>query len=75
MERGLLLDIIVRQSSTVFKLFARKDETLLVRGDAFFVLNLGLHVIDGVRGLNFKSDRLTSKAAREKHTLALTSLA
>ena len=41
---------------TIFQLFASEDESLLVRRDAFFVLDLGLDVIDGVRSLNFESD-------------------
>jgi len=35
-----LLDVVIRESSTVLKLLSGKDETLLVRRDTFFVLNL-----------------------------------
>ena len=34
MERGLLLDVVVRQRAAVFELLAREDEALLVGGDA-----------------------------------------
>jgi hypothetical protein len=33
MERGLLLNVVVGQSATVFELLACKDQTLLIRGD------------------------------------------
>ena len=32
----------------VFKLFASEDELLLVWWNAFLVLDLGLHIVDGV---------------------------
>ena len=57
MKGGLFLDIVVSQSAPVLKLFARKNEPLLIRGNAFLVLNLGLDVVDGVRRLDFEGDR------------------
>ena len=59
MESGLLLDVVVRQSSAVLELLSGEDQTLLIRGDSFLVLNLGLDVIDGVRGLDIEGDCLT----------------
>jgi len=56
---GLLLNVVVTQRTTIFKLLASKDETLLIRGDSFLVLNLGLHVLDAVTGFNFQRDLLT----------------
>jgi hypothetical protein len=47
-EGGLLLDVVVCQSATILKLLASKDKTLLVRGNALLVLDLRLHVVDGV---------------------------
>ncbi|CAL9075871.1 unnamed protein product, partial [Musa textilis] len=44
-EGGLLLDVIVSKRAAVLELLARKDEPLLVRWNAFLVLNLGLHVV------------------------------
>ena len=38
MESGLLLDVVVRQSAAIFELLASKDKTLLVWGNAFFIL-------------------------------------
>merc|ERR550519_1572425 len=34
MERRLLLDVIVGQSTSILKLLAREDQTLLIRGNA-----------------------------------------
>jgi hypothetical protein len=50
-ERGLLLDVVVRQGAAVLQLLAGEDEALLVRRDALLVLDLGLNVVDGVRAL------------------------
>merc|ERR1712061_91108 len=49
MESGFLLDVVVRKSSSIFKLFSSKDETLLIWGNSFLVLNLGLYIFDGIR--------------------------
>jgi len=48
MESGLLLDVVVGESATVFELFTSEDETLLIRWDTFLVLDLSLDVLDGV---------------------------
>merc|ERR1712184_198806 len=48
MEGGLLLDVVVGEGPSVFELLASKDQPLLVRGDALLVLDLGLHILDGV---------------------------
>lgn len=49
MKGGFLLDIVVRESTAVFKLLSSEDETLLVRRNALLVLNLRLDIINGVR--------------------------
>ena len=49
MESGLLLDVVIRESATVLELLACEDQALLVRGNAFLVLNLRLHIVDGIR--------------------------
>merc|ERR1711997_403169 len=51
MEGALLLDVVVGESSSVLQLLASKDQPLLIWGNAFLVLDLGLDVLDGVRGL------------------------
>merc|ERR1711977_420046 len=39
---GLLLDVVVLKGAAILELLASEDETLLVRGDALLVLDLGL---------------------------------
>ena len=58
MEGALLLDIVVSQGSVVLQLLAGKNQPLLVRGDALFILDLGLDVLDGVGGLHVQGDGL-----------------
>merc|ERR1712168_1419577 len=52
MEGGLLLNIIVRKSSTVFQLLSSKNQPLLVWWNSFLVLNLCLHIFNRVGRLN-----------------------
>ena len=67
----LFLDVIVRKSATIFELLSSEDKTLLIWGDTLLVLDLGLNVLNGVRGLDIKSDGLTSKSLNEDlHTTA-----
>src|ERR1700742_232676 len=49
MQCRFLLDVVVAQSTSVFKLLSSENKTLLVWRDTFFVLDLRLHVVDGVR--------------------------
>jgi hypothetical protein len=42
--------------NTIFQLFSCKDQTLLIGRDALFVLDLGLDIVDGIGGLDLKSD-------------------
>ena len=65
MKGRLLLDIVVGKSSPIFQLLSSEDQTLLVRGDSFLVLDLGLHVVNRVRGLDFERDGLSSKGLHE----------
>jgi len=55
----LLLDVVVREGAAVLKLLSGEDQTLLIRGDSLLVLNLGLDVLDRVRGLDIEGDSLT----------------
>ena len=64
-ERTLFLDIVVREGATVLQLFASEDETLLVRGNAFLVLDLLFYVLDRVRTLAVESDCFASKCLNE----------
>jgi hypothetical protein len=65
MESGLLLDVVVGEGSAVFELLAGEDESLLIWWDTFLVLDLGLDVLNGVRGFNFEGDGLASEGLDE----------
>ncbi|KAL8136444.1 hypothetical protein V2J09_002445 [Rumex salicifolius] len=60
-EGGLLLNIVVGESTAILELLPGKDETLLVRGNALLVLNLSLDIINGVRAFNLQGDSLASQ--------------
>merc|ERR1719186_1976218 len=64
-DGGLLLDVVIGEGSSVFKLLPSKDQPLLIWRDPFLVLDLGLDVLDGVRGLNLQSDGLPSQGLDE----------
>jgi len=57
-ERGLLLDVVVAQGAAIFELLASEDKALLIGRDAFLVLDLGLHILDGVGRFDIQSDGL-----------------
>ena len=57
----------------ILELLPSKDKTLLVRGNTFLVLDLLLHSLDGVRGLDFEGDSLSSQSLNEDlHTTTKT---
>jgi len=57
---GFLLDVVVRKGATILELLSGEDESLLVWGNTFLVLNLLLHVLDGISRLNVKGNGLSS---------------
>ena len=61
MESRLLLDVIVGESASILKLLSSKDEALLIRGNAFLVLDLGLDVVNRVRGFDWRTRRERNK--------------
>ena len=65
MKRGLLLNVVVAQSAPVLQLLASEDKSLLVRWNALLILDLGLHVVNGVRRLNLQRDRLPREGLDE----------
>ena len=65
MKRRLLLDVVVSKGAAVFELLARKDEALLVRWDAFLVLDLLFHGLDAVAAVNVEGDGLASESLDE----------
>ena len=65
MESRFLLDVVVAESAAVLELLASEDEPLLVWGDALLVLDLGLDILDGVRGLHLEGDGLAREGLDE----------
>ena len=62
---GLLLDVVVGESTAILELLSSEDETLLIRGDSFLVLDLLLDVLDGVTRVDIKGDGLARKGLDE----------
>lgn len=60
-----LLDVVVGESATIFKLLSGKDQTLLVGGNALLVLDLGLDIVDSVGGLDLEGDGLAREGLDE----------
>jgi hypothetical protein len=54
MKSGFFLDVVVWEGTAILELLSSKDKTLLVGRNAFFILNLGFHIVDGVGRLNLK---------------------
>ena len=70
-ESRLLLNVVVRESAAILELLAGEDKALLIGRDALLVLDLGFHVVDGVRGLNLEGDSLAREGLNEDlHTTA-----
>merc|ERR1719357_14389 len=65
MEGGLFLDVVVRKCSAIFELFSGEDQSLLLRRDSFFVLDLSLDICDCVVGLDVQSNRLSREGLDE----------
>merc|ERR1711990_131782 len=65
MESALLLDVVVGESSSVLQLLAGEDQSLLIWGDSLLVLDLGLDVLNRVRGLNLEGDGLPGEGLDE----------
>jgi len=65
MEGRLLLDVVVGESSSILQLLSSEDQPLLIGWNAFLILNLGLHVLNGVRWLDLESDGFPSEGLDE----------
>ena len=73
MESGFLLNVIVGECAAVFELLASKDQALLVRGDAFLVLDLRLNIVDGIRRFDLQCDGLAGEGLdKDLHTATKT---
>lgn len=60
-----LLDVVVGEGSAILELLAGEDQSLLIRGDALLVLDLGLDIVDGVRRLDLEGDGLARQGLHE----------
>merc|ERR1712200_236898 len=65
MQGRLLLDVVVRKSSSILKLLASEDQSLLIGGDSLLVLDLGLDVLNAIRGLDLEGDGLPGEGLDE----------
>ena len=65
MEGGLLLNVVVGERTPILKLLASEDKTLLVRRNAFLVLDLCLDVVDSIRRLYLERDRFPCQRLNE----------
>merc|ERR1712195_74890 len=65
MEGRLLLDVVVLEGSAVFELLSGEDESLLIWGNSFLILDLGLHGFDGIGLLDFEGDGLSGEGLDE----------
>ena len=65
-EGGLLLDVVVAQSASIFQLLSGKNQTLLIRRDSFLILDLSLDVVNGVRWLDIEGDGLAYQIALQR---------
>merc|ERR1719311_942397 len=61
-QRRFLLNVVIRKRPAILKLLACEDQPLLVRRNAFLVLDLSLHIVDRVRGLDIEGDRLARES-------------
>ena len=72
-QSRLFLDVVIRERTPVLELLSGENETLLIGRDTFLVLDLGLDVVDRVRGLNIERDSLTGQRLDEDlHSSAKT---
>merc|ERR550525_485627 len=53
-QSGLLLDVIIRESTSILQLFSCENQPLLLGRNTFLVLDLGLNILDSVIGLNIQ---------------------
>ena len=60
-----LLNVVVGKSAAILELLSGEDQTLLVRGNSFLVLDLRLDIVDSIGGLDLKGDGLARKGFDE----------
>ena len=73
MKSRFLLNVIVAKSAPVLELFPGEDETLLIGGNAFLVLDFRFHILDRIRRFHFERDRFSGQRFDENlHAAAQT---
>jgi len=65
MQCRFLLYIVVRQSAIILQLLTGKDQALLIGRNSLLILNLRLDILNRIRRLTVKSDRLSSQSFDE----------
>jgi len=60
MESRLLLDVVIRKGAAILKLLASENQALLVRRNAFLVLNFALNIVDSIGRFDLEGDGLSS---------------
>lgn len=61
----LLHDVVITERSAIFQLLAGENQALHYMRDLSLVLNLGLHIVNGVVGMGIKGDGLASNGLDE----------
>ena len=59
------MDVVVRQGAPVLQLLASEDQTLLIRRDTLLVLDLGLDILNSIRGFDLEGDGFTGESLDE----------
>ena len=68
-----LLDVVVGKSASILQSLTSEDQSLLVWWNSLLVLDLGLDIVDGVRGLDLEGDGLARKGLDEAVQIASVS--
>ena len=69
MKSALLLDVVIAQRTSILQLLTSKDQSLLVGWDTLLILDLGLDIINRIRGFNFQCNCLSSQGLdKDLHT-------
>ena len=73
MKGRLLLNVVIGEGTTVLKLLAGEDQTLLIGRNTLLVLNLGFDVVNGVGRFDLEGNRLARQGLDENlHSTAET---
>ena len=64
-QRGLFLDVVVRQGTVILKLLTRKNQALLIRRDALLVLNFLLDPLNRVRRIDVQRNGFARESLDE----------